>query len=1196
MNSKVSFVLFFYCITSSFAVFTQDTHVHEHHQAVKSITYIANQGQWNSNILFESHVENGSVYLEKNCLTFAQYSPTDLEKRDELYHTGTKEWKNLTVNGHAWKMNFVGANPNALVLGKDKRPEYHNYFIGNNQSKWQGNVGVYNAAEYQNLYPGIDLKTYSDDGHFKYDFIVKPNAEASNISLAYEGLDNVFLKDGNVVLKTSVGDFKEMKPYAYQLVNAKKVEVLCNYVLKGNTLTFEFPNDYNHSLELIIDPILVAATLSGTSFAGDNYGHAATFDNAGNIYTGAINFGAGYPATIGSFQVANGGGFTDIAISKLNPTGSTLIYATHLGGIGDENPHSLVVNSMGELFVLGTTSSSNFPVSVGAFDTNLSGFSDIIITHFTSNGTGIVGSTYIGGTLDDGQNNVTFNYGDTYRGEIILDATGNCYVATTTTSSNFPMTSGSYQTTFGGGFSDAVFFKMNGNLNSLVWSTYLGGSGDDSGFGLRLDQAGDIYACGATNGNIFTGTGYQVNSAGFDDGFIVKITNNGTSMPNRTYVGTPSDDNAFFIDIDINGKIYIYGQTSQGNMSTTAGVYSVAGSGQYINRFNATLTTREISTLIGGGSTDEFVPIAFMVDNCGYIYFSGHSSYSFLPVTANPLQTSGGFYIGVLAPDAASLHYATHYGGTGDHVDGGTSRFDPHGIVYQGVCTASGFNTTPTAYSSTYPGGWDIGVFKIDFQLNPLIASASFSSAGSGCAPVTVNFNNTSNGTSYIWDFGDGSPTSTAVSPSHTYNNTGNYTVMLIANSSTSCVTADTAYFTVSVPAQLSINLGPDLNLCTGTTVLDPGPIAGASYLWQNGSTNQTFTVSSAGLYYVTVTAGPCSATDSVNITYGNLIVDLGPNGTICSGGTTILDAGNPGSTYLWSDLSTNQTLNVSSSGTYWVTVTNATCSGSDTIQINLSTATPDFNVADTVGCSPLITHFTDLSVASSAISARLWNFGDGGISTLQNPNHQYTASGNYTVTLNITTADGCIESISKTVNILLYPTPIADFSFIPTQPQSGEEIFFTDESSNALNWTWDFGDGVTSTLQNPTHIYGEINDFDVTLLVENNGCFDSIQANISFGEPLIYYVPNAFTPDADGFNHVFQPIFTSGFSPYKYHLYIYNRWGELLFESLDHTAPWDGTYNGRICPQGAYTWKIDFGEEQTDKRHTVLGHVMLLK
>lgn len=1205
MNSKVSFVLFFYCILSYFPLLAQDSHGHVHHEANGPLKYIANHGQWNSKVLFESKIEKGSVYLESDGLTFSQYDPKDLARRSELYHAKSADLKSLTINGHAWKVNFVGANKVPTVLGSNKLSEYRNYFIGNDSSKWAGNVGVYQGAEYKDLYAGIDLKTYSEDGHFKYDFLVQPKANAKDIQLEYQGLKDLYIRKGHLILVTSVGDFKEMKPYAYQIVDGIKREVKCDYKLVNKTLSYVFPDGYNEEIELIIDPVLIAATLSGTTGFDENYGHCATFDNAGNIFTGAINFTTGYPVTLGAFQVFNAGGVRDIAISKFNPTGSNLLFATYIGGMDEEYPHSLIVNANDELFVLATTNSFNFPTTVGAYDNTLNGDFDISIVHLNAAGSGLIGSTFVGGSFDDGLNflplssmSITGNYGDEFRGEIILDAAGNCYIASTSSSADFPTTAGAYQTGHGGGTLDAVIFKMPPNLNTIIWSTFLGSAGEEAAFGLRLDAAGDVYACGVTTASFMVGNGYQPAFAGGTDGFVVKLTNNGSTMPFRTYVGTAFFDNSFFLEIDGNGKIYVYGQTENGVMTTTPGTYSVPNSGQYIIRYSANLATRELCSLIGAGSNEEFVPIALMVDNCGYIYFSGHrgesNTLAVLPNSPNAFQTTGGFYLGVLSPNATSLYYATHYAGPDAHVDGGTSRFDPNGIIYQAVCSGGGFATTPTAYAPTQSGLWDIGVFKIDFQLNPQ-AGATYTFAGGGCAPAQVNFINYSNATSYLWDFGDGSPTSTLTNPSHTYVNPGTYNVMLVAVLGTSCVVSDTTYLQIVVPAGIVVDLGPDLNICSGTTVLDAG-IPGATYLWQDGSTNQTYTVSGPGLYYVTVNSGPCSATDSINITYGNMTVNLGPDGTICSGGTTILDAGNPGSTYLWSDNSTNQTLSVSASGTYWVTVTGNSCNGSDTIVIDLSTNSPDFSLDDTVGCSPLLTQFIDLSTASSAINSRLWNFGDGGISTQQNPTHQYVSSGIYTVTLTVTNADGCVTTYTQNVNITILPTPLADFSFSPNDPQSGDEIIFTDESINALNWAWDFGDGVTSTIQNPTHIFTEINDFDVTLVVENNGCFDSISANISFGEPLIYYVPNAFTPDADAHNNVFQPIFTSGFSPYKYHLYIYDRWGELIFESLDPTASWDGTYGGRICQQGAYTWKIEFGVEETDKKHMILGHVMLLK
>ncbi len=1196
MNLKLLFALTVSIVMAS-PLFGQLNHNHNHssRHADAPLEYIANEGQWQENILFEAKVENGAVYLEQNCLTFSQLSGADLTYLDEVVHQDGDDWMNVVLNGHAWKVNFLNGSLQSQVSGVNKRKAYHNYFIGNDASKWAGNVPMYNSVHYASIYPNVDLKTYSDEGHFKYDFIVHPSGSIIDIQLEYEGVDGISLKNGNLMLETSVGEFTETAPYAYQIIDGKKVQVVCNYQLNGSVLSYELPEGYDETVDLIIDPTLVGATLSGT-VGGSNYGHAATYDNLGNIYTGARNFSSGYPVTAGAFQMIAGGG-QEIGISKLSPNATTLIYATHLGGSSSDLPHSMFVSNQNELFILGTTNSTNFPTSLGALDNTLGGTKDMIVTHFNATGTGIIGSTYVGGSGNDGSNGVTFNYGDTYRGEIIVDAAGNCLVTCQSQSADFPVTPGAFQTVHGGG-GDAVVFKMNSTLSAMTWSTYVGGTGDEIGLGLRLDAAGDVYVSGACDLSFMTATGHQAAFAGGTDGFIIKLTNNGGTIPFSTYVGTAANDNAFFIDIDANNKIYVYGQTSSGSMTTTTGTYNVPLSRQYINRFDATLAIRDISSLIGGGATGTFVPIAFMVDDCGFIYYSGHSASSSvtLPISTTAIQTVGGMYLGVLHPDATGLYYATRYGGSGAHVDGGTSRFDPSGIVYQSVCTINGFVTTPNANSSTYPSGFDIGVFKIDFEAVPIGASATFTTNTQYCAPMTATFTNNSSGTDFLWDFGDGSPQDTATNPIHTFTNPGTFNVMLVANDSAACTVSDTAYFIIDVPSQFTIDLGPDTIMCDGTITLGPNFGDSATYLWQDGSTDSVFVANGPGTYYVTLTTGPCSATDTIVVTYETVSTDLGLDDFLCTGDNIILDAGANGTNYLWSDNSTNQTLTVTAPGTYWVTISNSYCSDSDTVLISGETTVPLFNVWDTAGCMPVVTQFADTSTSTAAIASYYWDFGDGTNSIEQDPSHAYNGSGNYPVSLTITSTNGCVYTYSRMVQIILTPQPVAFFTFLPELPLAGEEIEFTDQSANATSWYWDFGDGTFSTVQNPTHAYANADDVDVWLVTENNGCFDSIHANILFDEPLIYYVPNAFTPDGDGFNHVFQPVFTQGFSPYKYHLMIFNRWGETIFESFDHSMPWDGTYNGVVCPQGVYTWKIDFGEELTDKKYRLTGHVSLLK
>ena len=349
----------------------------------------------------------------------------------------------------------------------------------------------------------MHLSTYAANNKLKYDLIVEPNADVSKIEMQYDGTDRMTLQNGRLISYLSVETIIEQAPYAYQVVDGKVKQVTCNYILndKTKTVAFEFPNGYDKNVQLIIDPEIVAATLSGTNGFSSNYGHCAAFDAEGNVMTGAISFDSDYPTNAGSFQTNYGGGGTDIAISKLNPTGTDLIYATFLGGNGGDYPHSLFADLNLNLHVYGSSDSNNYPTSNNAYATSLGGNVDIVVTVLTPDGSDIVGSTYIGGSNNDGRNNASSNYGDQYRGEIVSDFFGNTYIASCSGSSNFPVTANAIQSTFlgggggifGGDEQDGVLFKLNEDLSELEWSTYLGSSGSDMCYGLRVDADYNVY-------------------------------------------------------------------------------------------------------------------------------------------------------------------------------------------------------------------------------------------------------------------------------------------------------------------------------------------------------------------------------------------------------------------------------------------------------------------------------------------------------------------------------------------------------------------------------------------------------------------------------------------------------------------------------------------------------------------------------
>jgi gliding motility-associated-like protein len=867
-----------------------------------NVKYIENKGQWEENILYKANIPEGEVYLEDNKFT---YNFLDFKTIDSLHHLSHDKNEedflgNAIISSFSYKVQFLGANKNATKSSSNKLKEYYNYYIGNDKSKWKGNVRVYNIVEYTSLYDRIDLKVYSDNQFLKYDFIVAPGANTNNIQLFYNGITP---KINNNQLEIDLGfnTIIEQEPYAYQIINGIRKEVKCQYVLKDNIISFIFPNGYDNTIELIIDPTLIASTLSGTN-GSDNYGHSATYGMNDEIFTGAINFGFGYPTNTGSFQ-QNSGGSIDIVISKLNPDGSSLLWATYLGGGGGDYPHSMMVNNMNELYVKGTTYSNNYPISANAFSNSLNGSNDICITHLTQDGTNILGSTYIGGSLTDGVNSATNNYGDTYRGEIIVDDIGNVYISSSTHSTNFPTSPGCFQSYNAGG-QDGVTFKMNPNLSILEWSTYLGSPGNDAAFGIRLDGNNNVFITGTASDNFPTTlTSAIPNSIGGYDAFVVKLNPTVSTLLSSTYFGSISGDASFFIDLDVNDEVYIYGQNNE-IIPITSGCYGTANSNQFIAKFTNDLSTIIWQTSIGSGGTSfgyDFVPIAFMVDVCSHIYISGHSATIGLFTTANAFYTSGGFYLMSLSPDATNLEFATYY--TESHVDGGTSRFDPTGTVYQAVCSGGGFATTANAYSQTQSGGWDIGVFKIDFELIN-IANISASPSDTGCAPFTVDFTNNSSANTYFWDFDDNGQTSTLSNPTYTFNNPGVYEIKFIATDTSTCSMVDTVFLQIVVLQPLSSST-------SDTAVCD-------SYNW-NGTTYTT-----SGTYNQSFSAN--LACDS--IAYLNLIVNYSN-----SGADTIISC----KSYTW--LSNNITY--TNSGNYSAILTNA--NGCD------STASLDLTITNTI-------------------------------------------------------------------------------------------------------------------------------------------------------------------------------------------------------------------------------------------------------
>lgn len=901
-----------------------------------------NVGQWDSEILYQVDLTDGTMIVDAKGFTMNLVETGHLHDGEEHPESAIKQ--------QVVKAHFVGSSWQGDRKDENSSSFYRNYFLGNDRSKWKSKVHSVSEVNLFNLYPGIDFQL-TGNGGLKYNLCLAPNSDLAQIIYAIEGSNSVRLdKEGNLHYSTHFGEFIESKPIAWNIKNGKKKKVEMNYQLDGNRIQFIAPNGYSESDTLIIDPNITFSTFTGST--ANNWGTTATPDKDGNTFGGGTVFNTGgvYPTTPGAFSTIHNGG-KDVGITKFNVDGSNLIYSTYLGGQDSDAPNSMICNDAGELFVFGVTGSSNFPMLSNSYDntygggpnlggntSNHLGFetgSDIFVVRFSADGTSLLGSTYVGGEGADGFNRygLKFNYGDQFRGEIVLDEAGKVYVASTTESIGFPRV-GSGTSTFLNGTQDAVLFKMEPDLSTLIWSRFFGGSNLDNANALQVGDNGTVYVVGGTNSNNLNFNGEDVSFNGAIDGYVAMFDASDGSHLGGTYMGQNEVDQNYFVQLDIDGYVYTYGLT-QSYWAPTDGKFSVENSSQIFRKYASDLSLVEWTTTIGAGTGNlELSPTAFLVSDCYDIYFSGwggslntnsnsSSTYTFgsttsgFPTTSDayqPTTNGNNFYIGVLSPDADYLKYATFMGGlTGpaNHVDGGTSRFDKHGRIYHAVCAScgtnlfDGFPTTPGAWSNTAPStgyACNMAVFKFDLNtveaiisdIEPLI-----------CIPNPVEFFSYSeNGNQFYWDFGDGE-FSNEQSPEHYYTSVGLYDATLIVIDTNNCYSTDTVHFQVNIGEFTGGVVMPTEPVCPNESY-QLEAYGGAQYAWEpaeflNDSTaampiatvseTTTFTV------YISDSCGVDVHTVTLPV-YDNL-PEITPDTSVCIGSSVQLDA-SPGSSFTW--------------------------------------------------------------------------------------------------------------------------------------------------------------------------------------------------------------------------------------------------------------------------------------------------------
>ena len=1199
------------------------------------IQFIENKGQWNSAVTYGGELNGGGFFLEKNGYRVLLNSAEDWQKIADYYSAhsdsasaqptqqkqktqsfipenndgggSSNTPKHLILHSHAYEVTFLGASPSPAMVPDKPLDMYNNYYIGSDKSKWASGCKVYGAVEYKNMYPNIDVRYYTSNNSLKYDIIVHPGGDVSNIALQFEGTNGLSLKKGNLIVSTSQGNVTELSPYSYQAANSK-TEVNVSYSVSGNTVRFK-TGDYDKTKTLVIDPTLIFSTFTGST--SDNWGYTATYDGFGNLYAGGIVFGNGFPTTLGAFEREFSGGdqsegnsAIDVGIVKFNKTGSSIMFGTYLGGGGDEQPHSLVVDADGNLLIGGRTSSKNFPATAPKFgpESSISNI-DIFISKLNASG-GLVASRRIGGTKDDGVNirpkyvgskgisSLRRNYGDDARSEVLVDAARNVYLASSTQSADYPVTDNAFQKSFGGGAQDGVVIKASPDLQNIILSSHLGGSGNDAAFVLALNPAtNDIYTAGATESNNMPGIdksspAFARYNGGECDGFISIINNTTYELVKTSYYGTGATDLIYGIQFDKFNFPYIMGTTT-GAWKVINAAWSQANGKQFISKLKTDLSDWVYSTTFGKGTAiPDISPIAFLVDRCENVYVSGWSGginsmdyqkgQSSLglyippsPPAPRPIKSTtdgSDFYFFVLERDAVSPLYATFFGqdkGLGDHVDGGTSRFDRQGVIYQAICANCGRDVRfPTTIGVVAPNNnattgskCNLAAIKIAFELAGIGNGVRASINGraydtTGCVPLTVQFEDTlALGKQFVWHFSDGTPDTTTLtaSVSHTFNEIGNYRVRLISVDSTSCNVSDTAYTTIRArrdKAELaftSSKLPPCTSLAyqfTNTSSSPPGkPFSNRSFAWDfgDGTTDTTIqpqahTYASEGTYLVKmylIDTNYCNAPDELV----------------------------------------------------------------DTIRI-ASNVKAQFETPQS-GCAPYEAVFNNTTLAGANF---IWNFGDGTTSTEEYPTHIYNTPGNYVVTLTAIDSFTCnIKDVSPPFTIIVSDKPTAGFTVSPVPAVNNTPASFYNSSFGASSYKWIFDDGdqLLTTKRDSVirHIYNRTDTFNVQLIAYNQyGCSDTTsQLVASIITPLVD-VPNALSPM--GANRV---VSVKGFGIAKMDWRIYNRWGNMVFTSTSQKVGWDGTYKGVLQPMEVYTYVLNV-EFSDGTKYQKTGDITLIR
>jgi hypothetical protein len=637
-----------------------------------------NEGQTDPRVRFLSRMRNQALLLDPSGMTV------------KLANRGASPARSAAL-----RIGFAGARPSARIEGMEPRPGRVSYFRGGDASGWAAGIPTYGRVRYCGVYPGTDVEFYGREGRAEYDFLLAPGADPARIRLSVDGARKIELNArGDLLLHTAAGTLTQLRPVAYQQLGGRRSAVAAGYRIASPAHPHRHTpaqvtlalGAYDRSRPLVIDPSLVYSTfLGGGGYDGVR---AVAVDANGSAYVAGETLSVDFP-TENALQGTKAGAATyDAFVAKLTPSGSDLVYATYLGGGNDDSAGGIALDADGNAYLAGTTASTDFPTTSGAFSRTRGGFTDAFAAKLSASGTALRYSTYLGGARSEDAVAVA------------VDGAGAAYVGGSTESGDYPVTSGSFSRAHGG-FRDGFVTKLNAAGTDLVYSTFLGGGANDRVAGIAVDGTGAAYAAGGTeSGNFPVVDGsFGTTRGGLWDAFVAKLRPEGTRLIYSGLLGGAGLDEANAIALDSGGSAFVTGYTGSFSFPTSAGAFDGSFNGgerdAFLTRISADGASRLYSTYLGGSLDDSGIGVA--VDGSGLVYVAGGTSSTDFPVQ-DPLFAliEGGYDAFVCRLNtgksgSASLLLSTYLGGGFDDAAQGIAVAQDGSAVLAGITFSNDF-------------------------------------------------------------------------------------------------------------------------------------------------------------------------------------------------------------------------------------------------------------------------------------------------------------------------------------------------------------------------------------------------------------------------------------------------------------------------------------------------------------------------